>query len=843
MIGKTLGEYRILEEIGRGGMGVVYLAEHVRLKEKYALKILPEAVCDDPDFVERFFIEARVMAKLDHPHIVRVFNMGRAEGVYFLVMDYITGPEGRSYDLHDLFEDRGGKLPPDELKEIILQVCEALQYAHDFQDDDVKDGVIHRDLKPLNILIQGSSGIKIKVSDFGLAKIVGDEYVSSLIGESISRSMTGRKEIDEDDLPTMQRYQYTNTGSLVGTYDYMSPEAKYGQPVDKRTDIYSLGVMIYYLLTGRKPAGFPKPPSALIPGLSSGWDNIVSRCLQENRKDRYQSVEEVAADIRQVGRKGGKKMWWKAAVFLIAAGLAGGYIFFKNVGKGPEAIIAGRPLVIINSDPESARVYLDSEYKGETPLRVTGLAPGSYKLVLEKDGYNQMVQMVGIKEGKNVYSFELAWVTGNLRVESDPEGAEIYLDGKSMGKTNQVLPGIIVGSHQLVLKLDGYLPVEKPVTVKKESEVKVIEKLRLPPGKIMVRSQPPGASVFINERDTGKKTTLSGFEVDPGEVTVAVTLAGYGSAEMTRAVHPDTREHFNFELKKTEVNVPLELIDLGKGYYRFEGNNYPLEVKTLPEKAGIEMVLIPPGEFTMGTPLSAEGVDPDESPQHREVISRPFYLGKYEVTVGQFKEFIRRTGYQTIAEENGFALIYTDRQVKKPGICWKTPGFTQQNDHPVVLLEWEEAQKFCRWMGKGFRLPTEVEWEYACRAGTETRFYWGDDLKYTQICEYANGADLTIKNKYPNWHWAANNCNDGFLETAPVGSFLSNAFRLYDMTGNVWEWCQDWYDPTGEAENVGVRGGSWHYGPMNLRSANRSWRKRSYGNNDIGFRVARTIAE
>jgi len=526
MIGKTLGEYRIIEEIGRGGMGVVYLAEHVSLKEKYALKILPKAVCDDPDFVERFFIEARVMAKLDHPHLVRVFNMGKAEGVYFLVMDYITGPEGGSYNLHNLLESHGGKLPPEELKEIILQVCEALQYAHDYRDDDVKEGVIHRDLKPLNILIQGSSGIKIKVSDFGLAKIVGDEYVSSLIGESISRSLSGRKPVDEDDLPTMQRYQHTTTGSLVGTYDYMSPETREGLPVDKRTDIYSLGVMIYYLLTGRKPAGFPKPPSALIPGLPSGWDNIVSRCLQENPDERYQSAEEVAADIRTVGRKSGKRTWWKAAVILGAAALAGGYFLLNRTGLLPGAIYSGEPMVIIDSNPGAARVFLDSEFKGETPLRVTGLEPGSYKLVLEKDGYNQMVQMIGIKDGKNEYFYDLAWVTGKLRVESDPEGAEIYLDGKAMGKTNQVLPGIIVGSHQLVLKLDGYLPVEKSVRVKEESEVEVIEKLRLPPGKIMVRSRPPGASVFINGKDTGLKTTLSAFEVDPGEVTVAVTLGG-----------------------------------------------------------------------------------------------------------------------------------------------------------------------------------------------------------------------------------------------------------------------------------------------------------------------------
>jgi len=852
MIGESIGEYRILKEIGRSALGVVYLAEHPGLKKKYALRILPEEAARRPGFAERFYLEARALVRLDHPHIVRVLHMGEKDGVYFLVMDYVAGPGGEAGNLRDHLIDRGGRIPPGELREIILQVCRALQYAHNFRDADVKEGVIHRDLKPPNILIQGcapltaggeSPEIKIKVSDFGLARILGDEYVSERIGECVSLSLTGRSPAAVDSVATRKKDSDGSVASAIDSYDYMSPEIKEGRPVDARTDIYSLGVVIYYLLTGRKPAGFPRPPSELVPGLLSGWDTVVSRCLQEDPDDRYQSVGEAAAAIGNISRGKTKSRWGKAAGLLAAAGLIGGYFLMRSAGKPPGPIPSGPPVLTINTNPPAARVFLDSQYRGETPIRVEGLAPGKYQLVLENAGYNPLVRMVEVKEGENEYSFSLVWMTGRLRVESEPAGAEIFLDGKPMGMTDQALPGISVGSHQLLLKKEGYLPLEKTVEVKEGAEVTVSGQLRPPPGKIMVQSNPGGASVFINGRDTGEETTLSGFEVDPGEVTVTVTRAGYESAEEKRPVGSGAREQFSFELKKTAVDLPPGLIDRGKGYYRFGEKNYPREVQTLPGKAGIEMVLIPPGEFIMGSPATADGADPDESPPHREVITRPFYLGKYEVTVGQFKDFVRRTGYQTLAEERGYALIWTDQQIKRPGICWKTPGFTQDNYHPVVLLEWDEAQEFCRWLGEGFRLPTEVEWEYACRAGTETRYYWGDDADYREICLYANGADRTVKEKNPNWGWMVNDCSDGCLETAPVGSFLPNDFRLYDMSGNVWEWCQDWYVPDGEAENVGVRGGSWTYGPVNLRSANRSWRKKNYHNDDIGFRVARRIEE
>jgi formylglycine-generating enzyme required for sulfatase activity len=172
------------------------------------------------------------------------------------------------------------------------------------------------------------------------------------------------------------------------------------------------------------------------------------------------------------------------------------------------------------------------------------------------------------------------------------------------------------------------------------------------------------------------------------------------------------------------------------------------------------------------------------------------------------------------------------------------------DQQPVVVVTWNQAQEYCTWLsqqtGRTFSLPTEAEWEYACRAGTATRRPWGDDPNNDQTCAYANGADISsasafsLTNGFPY--------NDGFSTSAPVGSFLPNAFGVYDMMGNVWEWCEDWFgaytsvaavDPTGPAKGYSkvVRGGSWMDGPDYLRCAFRSGLPPDQSKSNIGFRV------
>ena len=269
----TLGEYRILKELGRGGMGVVYLAEHQRLLKRYAIKVLPQAFAQDAQLVERFHNEARVMAELDHPNIVKVVNMSCEGTTYYLVMDYIESETGAPKNLHQLMREHGGKLPEDKAEKIALDILHALEYAHSYSSKSTPSGIIHRDIKPANILMDNTG--TAKVADFGLVKILGGD------ADTVTKRVT-----------------LTAEGVILGTYDFMSPEQKAGKPVDLRTDIYAVGVIIYSMLTGRKPEGRFSLPSEIFPELSKKWDNIVDKCLQHLPEDRYQSAKEVIQDVK-----------------------------------------------------------------------------------------------------------------------------------------------------------------------------------------------------------------------------------------------------------------------------------------------------------------------------------------------------------------------------------------------------------------------------------------------------------------------------------------------------------------------------------------------------------------
>jgi len=280
-----------------------------------------------------------------------------------------------------------------------------------------------------------------------------------------------------------------------------------------------------------------------------------------------------------------------------------------------------------------------------------------------------------------------------------------------------------------------------------------------------------------------------------------------------------------------------------------------------------EMVAIPPGSFIMGVPPGEEERERVplqfaglSVPQHRVTIGQGFALGRFLVTRGEFAAFVRDTGYQTGDRCWVFSADIYDRTYKfqeKPGFDWRRPGFAQTDRHPVTCVSFNDATAYVEWLsrktGRTYRLPSESEWEYAARAGSPSARFWGDDR--SQACRYANVADLTMFRALkleldPEWNF---DCLDGFTYTAPVGSFESNAFGLYDMLGNLWEWVEDCWNknyqgaPTdgsawisGECGRRVGRGGSWSTYARNIRVGYRSWGEPgNHGTND-GFRVART---
>ncbi|MCY3020615.1 MAG: formylglycine-generating enzyme family protein [Planctomycetota bacterium] len=265
----------------------------------------------------------------------------------------------------------------------------------------------------------------------------------------------------------------------------------------------------------------------------------------------------------------------------------------------------------------------------------------------------------------------------------------------------------------------------------------------------------------------------------------------------------------------------------------------------------MELVLVPAGEFTMGD--NSGGAE--EKPAHKVKISKPYYIGKFHVTVAQFRAFADATKYVTEAEKSNRGWSVKDGTWQEMnGIAWRTPGFKQEDNHPVCVITWNDAQEFCRWVGKltGRKvcLPTEAQWEYAARGPKSPKYPWGDKWDGTK----ANHADVTWrKSPAAVQDWGSSTDNDGFAWTAPVGSYKDNASwcGAYDMAGNVWERVEDFFndnyyqespavDPKGPGTGGArvLRGGSWNHGPGGCRAANRH--KHDPGSRDagVGFRVA-----
>lgn len=317
---------------------------------------------------------------------------------------------------------------------------------------------------------------------------------------------------------------------------------------------------------------------------------------------------------------------------------------------------------------------------------------------------------------------------------------------------------------------------------------------------------------------------------------------------------------------------------------------------------GIEMIQVKPGKYVRGSikgdhlrknhPWSAGGVGSHDSrPRHWVKLTYAFEIAATEVTVGQFREFVKATGYKTSAEQSGNGAIAFLPEVEEEGddqfgnrkdCIWTNPGFQQEDTHPVVCVSWKDAVAFCQWLskkeGKSYRLPTEAEWEYAARAGTTTSYLGG--MHAGSIYQFGNVADSALNQAVPGLTLRQRIADlepgkgDGFAFTAPVGSRKPNAWGIYDTHGNVWEWCSDKYhaehyrnltkahfnhdapdtlpvivDPKGPEDSPNhkygdwrvYRGGAWITAPLSSRSATRSYGEAGDAFCYTGFRVARDL--
>ena len=333
------------------------------------------------------------------------------------------------------------------------------------------------------------------------------------------------------------------------------------------------------------------------------------------------------------------------------------------------------------------------------------------------------------------------------------------------------------------------------------------------------------------------------------------------------------------------IQLPLWVLGWGFGVLLSACGSPPRPAppQVIENSLGMKFVRVPAGDFWMGSQESPEALArdypayerqrladlADEAPVHRVRIARPFYLGQHEVTVGQFRQFVDASGYipESIADGTGgygYNPAYDPAQSRRgdafegrdPKYSWRNPGFAQDGNHPVLNVTWNDATALARWLtqreGHRYRLPTEAEWEYACRAGSTTRYPGGNAPKV--LLTTANTFDADAAVHWPAWQGRALPGHDGYAFTAPVGSLAPNAFGLYDMLGNAWEWTADWHDelyyvqspandPPGPASgSVRVRrGGSWHTWALYARCSYRNWNSAQTRYTLVGMRLLREV--
>lgn len=591
-----VGRYQIVDELGRGSMGVVYKGFDPVIGRTIALKTMLTEGLSTAEFQEykaRFQREAQAAGVLSHPNIVTVYDFGEENGILYLAMECLNGES-----LEKTVEARN-ILPLEDIIPMYEQVCSALDHAHIHK-------IVHRDVKPANIMILPDG--KVKVTDFGIAK--------------------------------MMAVGMTQAGQILGTPNYMSPEQVKGRPVDGRSDIFSLGVILYELVTGEKPFGGqnittviykiinenPIAPRELDAAIHPGLSYITSKALAKSPEDRYQSCRELAEDLRnfknlgatpgatvvikappltaasepaveraaqpplpppaaeprplsvqvippatrpQAG--GGSIVAWALLVLLLGGAGAGAYYYYflgnpwKTVAVPPPPPPA--PKVggfVITANVPDAKISIDgrSDPDWTTPHTFSDLTAGSHVVVISKDGYNDTQQTVTVQEGQtNPLNLELAAkkVTpppekavekpkpaaaklppaprlGQLVVTVNVDGVRIALDNRS--QPDWIAPytfaEIPAGSHTLTFSKDGYDTEYRTVTVTGGRTTALNVELRALSGEINIVTVPPGADVTIDGKAMGTSPVRATVSV--GKHTYTAKLPGRPPSEGIIAV-------------------------------------------------------------------------------------------------------------------------------------------------------------------------------------------------------------------------------------------------------------------------------------------------------------------
>ena len=489
----------------------------------------------------------------------------------------------------------------------------------------------------------------------------------------------------------------------------------------------------------------------------------------------------------------------------------------------------------IESIPEGAEVWLNDTQEGVTPL-ITEPMKGAYRVELKKDGWAPVSENIEVEPGGviEMEPIKLRKVSGMVVVTSDPMGASVAINNKFYGNTpvsTAILPGV---EHELSITKNGYSPDKRKIKVTSGETMKVIISLMPEYGIVFITSEPADAALKVDGKDMGIASQRLRLTALPH--SIEIYKDGYESYSGKVLPEKGISKKLNISLKKDNQ-------------YKDTSN----KIKTAEDQVLIRAPFTKPVRFRMGSSRREPGRRSNES-QYMVELTRTFFISEHEVTNGEFRKFRKE---HNSGMEYGYSLNEKDQPVTS--VTWDdaaaylnwlsekdglTPAYIKENDRMVAVAP----------VPSGYRLPTEAEWAFVARyqggtvsGGVPMKFPWGEDRYPKDKC--GNFADTSAKNNLP---LIINNYNDGYKVTAPVGQYPANGLGIYDLGGNVSEWCHDLYDiqsvfsnrvltdPTGPASGKYhvVRGSSWRHGSITeLRLTYRDYTDK--GRNDIGFRIAR----
>lgn len=775
--------YRVIRKINQGGMSTVYLAIQISVGRVVALKVMNPQLNNDPAFSERFQREATIVGQLSHPNIVAIYDIGRHEDLNYIAMDYL--PNGSVHD------KMGTGLSGEEVLRITREIASALDHAHE-------KGYIHRDIKPENILFRADNSAVL--SDFGVAR----------------------------GLATNSRM--THVGTVVGTPHYMSPEQTKGNTVDGRSDLYSLGIVFYEMLTGTLPyqgdeavtialkhisAPIPKLPMQYL-----AYQKILDKLLAKDPEQRFQRGRDLIAaieDLEKNYRAPSTTATHPAdlTVINLARALVSAtynavrwrWNKIRAIRWTPGRGFYQRPTTKITEIFFNAQHTPALVGRAEVETQVHN-AFRTKNASFAKLGIAASLVVMGwigfsIWYTKNSSVTEITSVAGKLAVatatlfginptisadNTDKTTVAVSHNANSNNNATSSTPSDISSNEQIAASVGmAAIPVEHAESSSTSSAPLITYALT-------VNTSPVQARVRIMNIPERYEP---GIQLPAGRYQIEVSQAGYDT-QRTWVEIVDQALAPTFSLSETIA----------------PGDEISSQVVTSIKSQGPDMISIPTGEFFMGNKDN-----PMTMPVHKVIISKPFAISKYEITFDDYDMFAQATK-RTLPSDNRWG----------------------RGNRPAINVSLEDARAYATWLsettGKKYRLPTESEWEYVARADTTTLFWWGNEVK-----ESAGKANCR------------RGCNSKFsglfgAKTAPVGSYPANGFGVYDTAGNVAEWVEDCFaenytqhPKNGQAMILKscdahvVRGGSAKDNAERLANHIRDYHRAEIFDAHLGFRV------